>query len=351
MIKTGPILRLAALYALSIILMLPQAMLSSVVINEVHHDDTPKTHRGEFVELFNAGEESIDLSGWKLEGIGDYTFPDNTQIEPHQFLVIAENQQTMRFKFKVNTSHSYTGGIDNDGDDLKLIDSNGALIDRVNYKSGFPWPSAARGTGASMELLHPSLDNNLGGSWRSSEQPTPGAENSIFTTSIPPQIRQVTHAPIQPQETDDVLITAKVTDPDGVQTVTLSYQRVEPGSYIHKNDRTYERNWIELAMNDTGEGGDILADDDTYTVTIPASNHAHRLLVRYRITVRDNQGNEVTTPYSDDESPNFAYFVYNGVPSWSGAKRPRVSPDHRFPGRHDEPFATCLPFDRGQYGC
>ena len=39
--------------------------------------------------------------------------------------------------------------------------------DRVDYDSGFPWPSAASGAGSSMELIHPSLQNDLGGSWRS----------------------------------------------------------------------------------------------------------------------------------------------------------------------------------------
>ena len=27
-------------------------------------------------------------------------------------------------------------------------------------------------------------------------------------------------------------------------------------------------------------------------------------------------------PYADDQQPNFAYFVYGGVPAWTGALRP-----------------------------
>jgi hypothetical protein len=33
----------------------------------------------------------------------------------------------------------------------------------------------------------------------------------------------------------------------------------------------------------------------------------------------------VTVPYADDPQPNFAYFVYNGVPAWTGAVQPGVS--------------------------
>ena len=45
---------------------------------------------------------------------------------------------------------------------------DGERIDRVNFDIDFPWPIAADGVGSSMELINPSLDNNLGSSWRSS---------------------------------------------------------------------------------------------------------------------------------------------------------------------------------------
>ena len=331
MIRLGPLMQLACVYALSLTSALPQAMSPKIVINEVHHDDVPKTSKGEFIELYNAGDQTVDLSGWLLEGAGAYVFPAETLLEPDQFLVIAEDARTLRTKFRIRTTYQYSGGLDNDGDDIRLLDHNGALIDRVDYRSGFPWPTAARGTGASMELLHPSLDNNLGGSWRSSTQPTPGVQNSVYSLKIPPQIRQVNHVPQQPLSGDDVAISVKVTDADGVRQITLSYQLVEPGRYIRKRDRIFETQWTELPMEDNGQGGDALAGDDIHTITLPSSLHHHRVLVRYRITAEDAKGNKVTVPYSDDESPNFAYFVYDGVPAWSGTKRPRISPTLEYP--------------------
>lgn len=326
MIRMSPFLRLAWCFSLSITTALAQVVSPTVVINELHHDDFPKTSRGEFVELFHVGTQTLDLSGWRLAGVGEYVFPAETTLEPGQFLVIAEDSRTLRTKFRIRTTHQYRGGLDNNGDDIRLLDSSGNLIDRVDYRSGFPWPTAARGTGASMELLHPSLDNNLGGSWRSSQQPTPGAQNSVYTQNAPPQARQVKHQPQQPTSQEDVHITVKVTDPDGVKQVKLSYQLVEPGQYIRKRDRSFESRWGELLMEDSGKDGDLLAKDTVFSVVLPASLHQHRLLVRYRIMVEDALGNTVTIPYSDDESPNFAYFVYDGVPAWSGSKRPRVSP-------------------------
>ena len=476
-----------------------------VVINEVHYDADPKTEAAEFVELHNAGDLAVDLSGWTLTGVGDFVFPAGTSIAPGGFLVVAEDAGTMQSKFGVVTSLEYSGSLSVNGDDLRLLDEQGTEMDRVDYKAGFPWPVAARGQGASMELLNPGLDNDLGGSWRSSGagpalpsvtylpsgstwsyrkgtseasspmdgwrqlgfaedgtwlsgvgplgygdgddatllndmrngystvylrqnftvqagevpsrllvrvycddgaivwingqevgrvfvtggekdfddtgtnheaaweeilvsnasnvlfggtnviaihalnatfgssdfsidaelktpdastssgEPTPGSANSVLVPEAavaPPAIRQVEHLPEQPTDGEVVVITARVTDPDGVGAVVLSYQLVDPGSYVRRSDGEYDSDWTDVAMVDDGTGGDALAGDSTFTVIMPAAMQIHRRLVRYRITVEDSLNNSVRVPYGDDAQPNFAYFVYDGVPAWTGAKQP-----------------------------
>jgi hypothetical protein len=158
----------------------------------------------------------------------------------------------------------------------------------------------------------------------SSARPTPSQRNTTYSANIPPQMRQVKHRPKQPRSSDDVKITVKVTDPDGVKSVILSYQLVYPGSYIEITDPEYETNWTDynLPMTDDGTGSDEEAGDNIYTVVIDDSLHSHRLLVRYRITSTDNNDLSITAPYAHDPQPNFAYFVYDGVPGWSGAIDP-----------------------------
>jgi len=157
--------------------------------------------------------------------------------------------------------------------------------------------------------------------------PTPGRINSVYATNAPPAIRQVTHTPEQPRTGQPVRISAKVTDPDGVANVTLEYQVVLPGQYIELTDPAYTNaaNWIALPMRDDGTEGDWRAGDDIYSAEIPAQVQVHRRLVRYRITVRDTLGAAVRVPYADDPQPNFAYFVYDGVPAWTGAQQPGAS--------------------------
>ena len=54
----------------------------------------------------------------------------------------------------------------------------------------------------------------------------------VASAEAAPNIRQVGHSPGQPDDSQPVVITAKVTDPDGVASVELQYQLVTPGAYV-----------------------------------------------------------------------------------------------------------------------
>jgi len=500
----------------------PSAVLGVVVINEIHYDADPKTDAIEFVELHNAGGKDVDLSGWRFSNGIQYTFPANTTLEPGGQLVVAENPTELRRKFKLGASVVFGPYINrlSNGEVLTLRDAADQRVDRVDYGSGFPWPTAASGAGSSMELIHPSLDNDLAGSWRSaglraassepvtfiaagqsgwrfregtteassprsawrklafdednswkngrapigygdgddrtilsmqnrfssvylrrvfdveaneipsrlalrvyvddgavvwingkevarvsvpggvlrynsfansheaaweevvvsnpgevlnpgkniiaihalnttlgssdfsidaelrtpdpaeaSGAPTPAEVNSVYAANAPPQTRQVKHEPEQPHANVPVRVSAKVTDPDGIDAVALFYQAVQPGGYIRKTDSVYERGWTELPMRDSGTQGDAAADDSVFSAFIPRSVQGHRTIVRYRIRVEDTLGNAVTLPYADDGQPNFAYFCYNGVPAWTGSNRVNGKKE-TFPSRVMESLPT-----------
>ncbi len=215
---------------------------------------------------------------------------------------------------------------------VELRTSDGVEVDQVDYQLGFPWPTVGdsvpettTGNGYSIQLVNPGFDNDLAGSWRSA-YPTPGAANSsVYAANLPPAIRQVQHSPKQPTSTDTVIVTAKVTDPDGVDFVTLQFQLVEPGSYIPirfpsgSENSAYSSGWSSTQMYDNGLNGDQYAGDSVYSVQVPAFVQNHRNLIRYRIVAQDTGGRSLTVPYADDPQPNFAYFIYDGAPAWSGA--------------------------------
>lgn len=308
----------------------------TVVINEIHYNGADNTVRDSFIELHNPLDTDLDLSLWRVRGGLDYVLPAGSIIPARGFLVLAENPAVMQSRYGVTALGPWAGGIRNEGEEITLRNPVNEVVDRVGFKSEFPWPIAANGDGPSMQLVHPGLDNDLGSSWRSA-LPTPGTNNSVYATNAAPNIRQVNHAPKQPASTNSVTITCKVTDPEGVAAVTLAYQIVTPGNYLpatlpltanQLNNLNAtptltnppnpafeaETNWTTVAMHDDGLDGDAVAGDNIYTVVLPPQ--ANRTLVRYRITCTDVLGAARRAPFEDDPSLNFAYFVYDGIPAY-----------------------------------
>ncbi|MBN2844082.1 MAG: lamin tail domain-containing protein, partial [Sedimentisphaerales bacterium] len=316
-----------------------------IVINEIHYHSDYNKDLVEFIELYHAGAAPVDLSGWTISDGISYTFPAGTVLNPNTYITVCQEPTSFFNKFGLIGFGPFEGKLSNEGETITLRDAQGNKIDEVTYSSEFPWPIAANGEGASMELINPYLENDLAGSWRSSgvhydlpyrafRSPTPGARNHSFTVNIPPQIRQVQNSPETPLSDDPAIITAKITDADGVDSVTLKYQIVTAGNYIPaylpvainslyddpikyptpNPDFEDPANWTTVAMVDDGSGSDMVAGDNVYTAVIPAQ--ANRTLVRYRIETSDTVGNQVKVPYFDDESLNFAYYVYDGIPDY-----------------------------------
>ncbi|MFO1522738.1 MAG: lamin tail domain-containing protein, partial [Kiritimatiellia bacterium] len=494
----------------------------TAVINEFHYKPLDDTSLEEFIELRNPGDTALDLSGWSLTSGVAFTFPASTILAAGGYLVVAENPAVILGKYGKTALGPWTGNLSSKGETIELRDAAGVLRDRVAYGAGFPWPTAPDGAGNSAELLNPSLDNDLGGSWRASgavgtpaqtfvtpsstgwrykkgtaeasspvdawraiayddsswltgqtpigygttiacntvlsdmlaaggaslnyrtvygrraftvpvaaipdtltlkvriddgcvvwingtevyrvnvgtgqrpyndsastsigtaawttvtltgtsaylfggsnvlaihainrnstsgrpdfsfdaelgspaaggnSSPTPGAVNNsnLPDALVPPQVRQVDHSPKSPASAQPVTVTARITDPDGMGAVSLSYQTVDPGSYIRLTDAAYSTAWTSVPMVDSGAAGDAVAGDSIFTAVLPANLQVNRRLVRYRITFADALGNSATVPYADDEQPNFAYYVYDGLPAWQGAFRPGTTTVDTFP--------------------
>jgi len=314
-----------------------------IVINEIN--PSPKEPRSEFIELVNGDSETANLQGWRLTGGIEYTFPQ-IELHPNDYLVIAADPAFLTATFNIAPSlvrGPYVGQLKASGEELLIEDPMGNLVDQVNFSLGFPWPTGAYTSNGSLELIHSSLDNNLGGAWRingctnsspndlNSAMSTPGRQNSVYATQAPPMIEKVQHAPTEIFSGLPVRIMAEIIDPDGIADVILSYQVVEPGKYVCKGTDAYNNNWTKVKMQE---------EEGAYSVQLPPSMQKHRHLIRYRITATDRIGNSITVPYPDDEQSNFAYFCYDGVPGWKGSIQPGVLPEQEFPA---ELMAKALP--------
>lgn len=96
---------------------IPPPNLNTIIISEIF----PNPDTGEeWIELYNFGEEEINLQNWKIKDISSTlkSFYDNT-IEPSSYLIIEGNDLPI--------------SLNNSGDTVSLYDSNTSLIDKVNY--------------------------------------------------------------------------------------------------------------------------------------------------------------------------------------------------------------------------
>jgi hypothetical protein len=127
------------------------------------------------------------------------------------------------------------------------------------------------------------------------------------------------HTPRQPHSGQEVQIQARIRN--GVTNAVLLYQVVDPGAYIEQQDPAFLKNWIALPMKLTGRE----AEASRFQVALPGDLQKNRRLVRYRLKAQDTAGHEQFAPAAQAAPPNRAYFVYDGIPAWSGAIDPRSS--------------------------
>lgn len=329
----------------------PLELDQGIVINEIHCNPDDETERVEFVELYNAGSEAVDLSGWYFENGLTWAFAPGTVLPAGEYLVVAEDPDEIFLKWssgRVSLDPDrvlgpYEGRLDNEGERITLYNDQGQAVDEVDYRIGFPWPTVGDpvpretvGTASSIQLANPRFDNALAGSWRSAE-PTPLRANAdVYTTNMSPFVRAITCEPQEPKAGESVTVTAKVTDANGIIAVAMEYQAVLAGQYVPahlplspgvlqntpdaepaRNPEYYSAaSWTGVFMLDDGTGADAVAGDDIYTAVIPAQ--PNRTLVRYRLQTMDMLGAHTTAPYPDDPAMNFAYYVYDGVPDYEG---------------------------------
>ena len=152
---------------------------SIVVFNELHyHPATTSAH--EFVELYNENSVDVDVSGWLLEGVGDFRFPSNTVAAGRGFLVVAKDPVALAAKTGfADALGPYSGLLSNGGEELTLRNHDGQVMDRLTYNDKWPWPEVPDGAGASLARLRTGLARTLPGNWRASTaaEGSPGVEN------------------------------------------------------------------------------------------------------------------------------------------------------------------------------
>lgn len=171
-----------------------------IVINEINYNSSAEFDPGDWVELYNPGEDT-DMSGWYfMDESNDhkYTFPAGTIIGGDNYLVLCDNSAAFSALFPGISN--YIGdlgfGLSGSGELIRLYNNKDKLIDSLTYDDNLPWPEEPDGNGPTLELTSYLLDNSKAQSWTASTgHGTPGSKNgsstfvhheSIYDLSISP---------------------------------------------------------------------------------------------------------------------------------------------------------------------
>ncbi len=149
-----------------------------VVINELFYAPSAGDSL-EFVELHNASNRSVDLSGWSLDRGIQFTFPDGTSIAAGSFVVVANDRVAFSGVYNVPVGRlfgDYGRSLSNSGEIVRLRDSFGATRDEVRYSSQFPWPLLASQGSHSLQRRCMRMYTGSFTNWISAS-PTPIAPN------------------------------------------------------------------------------------------------------------------------------------------------------------------------------
>jgi hypothetical protein len=155
-----------------------------LVINEINYNSAIDFGTGDWVEIYNPQPYNVSLENWELKDNQNdnfYVFGPEEEITANDYAVVCRVKTD--FESLQPTVNNLIGdipfGFGNSGDRIRLYHSSGLLVDQVTYSDISPWPIEADGSGPTLELNSPELDNSLAENWSAwtERMGTPGAVN------------------------------------------------------------------------------------------------------------------------------------------------------------------------------
>ena len=157
-----------------------------IIFNEINYNSSPDYPVEDWIELYNKEDVDIDLSNWVFKDKKEdnsFIFPPGSKIKSKEYLVLVRNENTFSAQFDDvdNLMSSFSFGLGNGGDILRLYNNMGLLIDDVEYDDVLPWVEMPDGNGPTLELINPYRDNSLAINWSYSDnQGSPGRRNDSY---------------------------------------------------------------------------------------------------------------------------------------------------------------------------
>ena len=162
-----------------------------IVINEIMCDINPApvaVPEAFYVELYNTSDFDIDLTDWEFisEGQTQRNFPYIT-LKSNEYLILCELDEASLFSSYDNVLPLLSSqDIIGSGRNLKLVSSNGTVVEEINYSPDWYNDEDKDNGGWSLERIDPTNFCGEETNWKASKSAyggTPGTKNSVFNSN------------------------------------------------------------------------------------------------------------------------------------------------------------------------
>jgi hypothetical protein len=145
----------------------------AIIISEINYHSADTADSDDWIELRNISDTAVDISGWKFMddtsgSAHEYIIPPSTVLEPHQHLVLAQNDFAFNLIYPdvLNYRGPFVFDLDNGGEWIRLYDAAGTLQNSVHYFDDFPWATEPDGGGYTLEVIDSLGKMNVAANWQ-----------------------------------------------------------------------------------------------------------------------------------------------------------------------------------------
>ena len=290
------------------------ASATNLVISEFHyHPSNPTSDEEsqisndrddfEFIEFFNPGTSALDLGGVRFQSGINFTFPQQAILPAGQYMLLIRNHEAFEARYGASNVafYEYSGRLSNDGEALRIVDTDNTTIIDFTYNDQVPWPTTADGEGSSLVLTNPTSipDHNDPANWSASRNlgGSPGtAEGSGISYAVWATLNNVKGSPKDDDDGDDIsnylefLFGSKPNLASDAPAPTTGLTRIGENDYL---TITFRRNMDAEGLLELELSGDLATwssspdlfetlsitdnGDNTSTITIRLANPVREL--------------------------------------------------------------------------
>ncbi|MBN2535739.1 MAG: CotH kinase family protein [Spirochaetales bacterium] len=148
---------------------------SGLRISEIHYHppdrDGINGDECEFMELFNAGNNPVNLTAARFTCGIQFTFPAGTLLPGEHTVIVRNDRVFMKYYgTKIPVAGVYEGKLENRGETLIVQSPPGKIILEITYDDKDPWPDLSDGRGFSIGMTDGTSDMNDGKNWTASKR-------------------------------------------------------------------------------------------------------------------------------------------------------------------------------------